>query len=153
MSKQTISVLDQQNEIIDFVESPRGENDVHAVGDGVLHFEIISMEGLGNHEVELVIDYGLAHFITAEKKRVMIMRNTTRLSDPNNELQTSLYSMPSTGMLTSLFKANGEMLLKLYTKKVGDFKFLDTAENPHEMTWELAIDITREMLERRKRVN
>ena len=154
MSHNTISHLDQTAKLTPLNIFPREPGDGFTDGMAMLTFKIIRIKTDSKNIATTDMEFLVTHFPFPDKIYTLGLSTTMRFYDPDREFEKSLYSEKSLGVLTSIYKVNGEVLLKAYAE-ITEFeaKFDPLAESNTEISWKTATDNTKSIMELRKLTN
>lgn len=154
MNKQTITHIDQTASVTPLNIFPRKAGDGITDGMAMLTFKITKVKTDSDNVATIEIEFLVTHYPFPDKIYTLGLASTMRVSDPQREIEKSLYSEPSLGLLTSIYKVNGEVLLKAYAE-ITEFeaKFDPKAQYNNEISWETASTNTKRIMEIRKNAN
>lgn len=151
MSQNNIHHLDQTAKLTPLNIFPREAGDGFTDGVLMLTFKIIRAETDPKNITTLELEFLVTHFPFPDKIYTLGLSSTMRFSDPHREFEKSLYSEKTLSVLTSIYKVNGEVLLKAYAE-ITEFeaKFDPLADSNTEISWKTATDNTNSIMELRK---
>lgn len=153
-NKQTIVFIDQECHLTEMETFERTPGDGIPDGSGIPNFKIISLKTDDKNIATLDLEFTVTHYAYPDKIFRLGMTSLMCFNDPDRELEKSLYSQMSMGLITGVFKTNIESLMQAYIQ-ITEFeaRFDPKAGLKTELSWDRAIELTGQIMERKKNEN